>query len=56
MAISVSGVSAVGDLLSLHVKQAMVAADGVMAAMAVSKFLHGREKAQPDWKQGVASV
>ena len=50
MAISVPGVSAVGDLLCLRVKQAIVAADGVMAAMAVSKFLHGREKAQPDWK------
>ena len=53
MATSGPGVFAVGDLLSLHVKQALMAADdGVMAAMAVSKYLHGREKAQPDWEVG----
>lgn len=56
LAASVPGVYAVGDLLCLHVKQAMVAADGVMAAMAVAKYLHGREKAQPDWRQDVGSV
>jgi thioredoxin reductase len=50
MATSVQGVFAVGGLLYLHVKQAIVPADGVMAAMTVSRFLHGREKAQPDWK------
>ncbi len=48
---SVPGVYAVGDLLCLHVKQAVVtAADGVVAAMAVDKYVHGREKVQPDWK------
>lgn len=57
MATSVQGVFAVGGLLWLHAKQAVVAAaDGVMAAMTVGTYLHGREKAQPDWKQGVASV
>ena len=50
MVTSARGVFAVGDLLCLHVKQAVVAADSVMAAMAVSKYLHGREKAQPDWR------
>ena len=57
MATSVRGDFAVGGLRCVHVKQAVVAAaDGVMAAMAVGKYLHGREKAQPDWKQDVASV
>jgi thioredoxin reductase len=57
MATSVQGVFAVGGLLYLHVKQAVVAADdGVMVAMAVSKYLHGRAQARPEWKQGVASV
>jgi thioredoxin reductase (NADPH) len=50
MAASVPGVIAVADLRCLHVKQAVVAAvDGEMAAMAVGKYLRGREKAQPDW-------
>ena len=50
MAASVLGLSAAGDLVCLHVKQAIVTADGLMAAMAVSKYLHGRERAQPDWQ------
>ena len=46
----IPGVFAVGDLLCAHVKQAVIAAaDGVTAAIAVDKYLHGREKLQTDW-------
>jgi thioredoxin reductase (NADPH) len=45
------GVFAVGDLLCQHVKQAVIAAaDGVIAAIAVERYLGGREKLQPDWR------
>jgi thioredoxin reductase (NADPH) len=47
---SVPGVFAVGDLLCTHVKQAVIAAaDGVMAAIAVDKYIHGRDKIKMDW-------
>lgn len=51
MQTNIPGVFAVGDLLCTHIKQAVIAAsDGVIAAMAADKFVHGREKFQPDWK------
>jgi len=51
MQTNVPGVFAIGDLLCTHIKQAVIAAsDGVIAAMAADKFVHGREKFQPDWK------
>lgn len=47
---NVEGVFAVGDVLCKHVKQAVVAAaEGVEAAMAVDRYLHGRERLRPDW-------
>ncbi len=47
---SIPGVYAVGDLLCTHVKQAVIAAsDGVLAAIAVDKFIHGRDKNKVDW-------
>ncbi len=50
MQTAVPGVFAVGDLLCTHIKQAAIAAaDGVMAAVAVDKYVHGRQKAQIDW-------
>ncbi len=46
----VPGVFAVGDLLCAHLKQAVVAAaDGVIAAVAIDKYIHGRKKAKIDW-------
>lgn len=51
MQTSVPGVFAVGDLLCAHVKQAVIAAaDGVIAAMAADKYLHGHKQLQADWK------
>ncbi len=51
MQTSVPGLYAIGDLLCSHIKQAVVAAaDGVIAAVAVDKFIHGRNKIQTDWK------
>lgn len=51
MKTSMPGVFAVGDLLCTHIKQAVVAAsDGVLAAVAADKFIHGRKKAVVDWK------
>jgi thioredoxin reductase (NADPH) len=51
MQTSLPGVFAVGDLLCTHVKQAVIAAsDGVIAAMAVDKFLRGRSSLRIDWK------
>ncbi|MGD2104371.1 MAG: FAD-dependent oxidoreductase [Anaerolineae bacterium] len=49
---NVEGVFAVGDVLCKHVKQAVVAAaEGVEAAMAVDRYLHGRERLRPDWSR-----
>lgn len=51
MQTSVPGVFAVGDLLCTHVKQAVIAAaDGVIAAMAADKHLHGHKRLKTDWK------
>ena len=51
MQTSLPGVFAVGDLLCTHVKQAVIAAaDGVIAAMAVDKYLRGRSQLRADWK------
>jgi thioredoxin reductase (NADPH) len=46
------GVFAVGDVLCKHVKQAAIAAaEGVEAALAVDRYLHGRAKLRPDWSR-----
>ncbi|MCB9420083.1 MAG: FAD-dependent oxidoreductase [Ardenticatenaceae bacterium] len=50
MQTAVPGVFAVGDLLCSHIKQAVIAAaDGVIAAVAVDKFVHNRKQVQIDW-------
>ena len=50
MQTSVPGVFAVGDLLCSHVKQAVIAAaDGVIAALGVDKYVNGKEKRRQDW-------
>lgn len=49
---NVEGVFAVGDVLCKHVKQAAIAAaEGVTAAIAVDRYLHGREQLRPDWSR-----
>jgi thioredoxin reductase (NADPH) len=46
----IEGVFAVGDVLCKHVKQATIAAaEGVEAALAVDRYLHGRPQLRPDW-------
>ncbi|MEW6716593.1 MAG: FAD-dependent oxidoreductase [Chloroflexota bacterium] len=51
MKTSVPGVFAVGDIVCEHIKQAVIAAaDGVVAAISVDKYLHGRQTARADWK------
>lgn len=51
MQTAVPGVFAVGDLLCSHIKQAVIAAsDGVIAAVAADKYIHGRKKTVTDWK------
>jgi thioredoxin reductase (NADPH) len=51
MQTAVPGIFAIGDLLCSHIKQAVIAAaDGVIAAVAVDKYVHGRKKIQTDWK------
>lgn len=46
----VEGVFAVGDVLCKHVKQAAIAAaEGVQAAIAVDRYIHGRDRLRPDW-------
>jgi thioredoxin reductase (NADPH) len=50
MQTSLPGVFAVGDVLCKHLKQAVVAAgEGAVAAMAVQRYLSGRERLRPDW-------
>lgn len=50
MQTSLPGVFAVGDVLCNHLKQAVVAAgEGAVAAMALQRYLSGREKLRPDW-------
>jgi thioredoxin reductase (NADPH) len=47
---SAPGVAAVGDVLCQHLRQVVVAAgDGAQAAMAVQRYLTGREQLRPDW-------
>jgi len=44
------GVFAIGDLLCTHVKQAVIAAaDGVIAALGVDKYINDRAKFRQDW-------
>ena len=51
MQTSVPGVFAVGDLLCSHIKQAVIAAaDGVIAALGVDKYVNGKEKRRQDWR------
>ena len=51
MQTNLPGVFAIGDLLCTHVKQAVIAAaDGVVAAIAVEKYIKGRENIRIDWK------
>jgi thioredoxin reductase (NADPH) len=46
----VPGIFAIGDLLCNHVKQAVVAAaDGVISAMAIERYLSGRANLRTDW-------
>ncbi len=50
MQTTLPGVFAIGDLLCSHIKQAVVAAaDGVIAAVAVDKFVNGRQAIKADW-------
>ena len=50
MQTAIPGVFAVGDLLCTHVKQAVIAAsDGVIAATAIDRYLHGRKRQTHDW-------
>ena len=47
---NVPGVYAVGDVTCLHPNQAIIAAaEGVIAALEVDRFLSGRERAKPDY-------
>jgi len=47
---AIPGVFAVGDLLCSHMKQAVIAAaDGVIAATGVERYLRGRKEARVDW-------
>jgi thioredoxin reductase (NADPH) len=47
---SISGVFAVGDVLCNHLKQVVIAAaEGAIAAMALQRYLSGRDKLRPDW-------
>ncbi len=51
MQTTIPGVFATGDLLCSHIKQAVIAAsDGVIAAMAVDKYINGRDQYRADWK------
>ena len=50
MKTTLPGVFAIGDLLCSHIKQAVVAAaDGVIAAVAVDKYVNGRKAIKADW-------
>jgi len=51
MQTAVPGVFAIGDLLCSHIKQAVIAsADGVIAAVAVDKYINKRKSVKSDWK------
>ena len=44
------GVYAIGDLICTHIKQAVIAAsDGVIAAVAIDKYINGRKALKSDW-------
>jgi thioredoxin reductase (NADPH) len=44
------GVYAVGDVTCIHPKQAIIAtAEGVIAALAIDKYISGRERARVDY-------
>lgn len=46
----IPGVYAIGDVICVHVKQAVIAAgDGAIAAIAAEKWLRGKTKARVDW-------
>jgi thioredoxin reductase (NADPH) len=50
MQTSLPGVFAVGDLICERIKQAVIAAaDGAIAAIAVDKYIRGRDRLQADW-------
>ncbi len=50
MQTAVPGVFAIGDLICTHIKQAVVAAsDGVIAAVAIDKYINDRKKSRVDW-------
>jgi thioredoxin reductase (NADPH) len=50
METAIPGVFAVGDVLCVHIKQAVIsAAEGVIAAQAVQRLLSGRPASRPDW-------
>lgn len=47
---NIPGVYAIGDVICVHVKQAVIAAgDGAIAAIAAEKWLRGKAKARVDW-------
>lgn len=47
---NIPGVYAIGDVICVHVKQAVIAAgDGAIAAIAAEKWLRGKSKARVDW-------
>jgi thioredoxin reductase (NADPH) len=50
MQTAIPGVFAIGDVLCNHLKQAVIAAaEGATAAMALQRYLSGRDKLRPDW-------
>jgi thioredoxin reductase (NADPH) len=50
MQTTMPGVYAIGDLLCSHIKQAVIAAsDGVIAAVAIDKYVNQRKTARNDW-------
>jgi thioredoxin reductase (NADPH) len=50
MQTTVPGIYAIGDLLCEHIKQAVIAAsDGVIAAVAIDKYINQRKAARNDW-------
>jgi len=48
---AVPGVYAIGDVTCTHVKQAAIAvSDGIIAALAIDKYLNMRERVKVDYK------
>lgn len=53
MQTAIPGVFAIGDVLCNHLKQAVIApAEGATAAIALQRYLSGRDKLRPDWSYG----